>query len=227
MCTLTYIILHINYTSVFSGFVQSSLHGKMTEWKACEWSERSVGVCCNQRVARPHGQLNQSSWLTVLTPPKPEHPFEVLLIVTSNDSGSWHPRCDARMLLLLPNLSRLFLGAFRVMPQACPIKSTHISLALLSLQDVIGIMSSFAAPQCGTKKAMSRPSQNHSAWDVMSLLGPGGVGVGGGQTRPLVDFRAPLCHSGLKTYGKILLKSPKEGFFQLPAQLLSPVGPSN
>lgn len=152
MCTLTYIILHINYTLVFSGFVQSSLHGKMTEWKACEQSERSVGVCCNQRVARPHGHLNQSSWLTVLTPPKPEHPFEVLLIVTSNDSGSWHPRCDARMLLLLPNLPRLCLGAFRVMPQACPIKSTHISLALRSLQDVIGIMSSFAAPQCGTQK---------------------------------------------------------------------------
>ena len=121
----------------------------MTEWKAGEWSERSVGVYCNQRVARPQGQLNQSSRLTVHTPPKPEYPFEALLILTSNDCGSWHPWCDARMLPLLPNLPRLFPGAFRVMPQARPFKSTHISLLLLLLQDVIP---AFAAPQCGTKK---------------------------------------------------------------------------
>lgn len=54
----------------------------------------------------------------------------------------------------------------------------------------------------------------------MSLLGPGGWGWEEGKHGLLVGFQGTLCHSGLKTYGKILLKSPKEGFFQLPAQLL-------
>ena len=51
--------------------------------------------------------------------------------------------------VILPNLPRLFPGAFRVILRAGPIKSTHVSLLLLSLQDAIP---AFAAPQCGTKK---------------------------------------------------------------------------
>lgn len=45
----------------------------------------------------------------------------------------------------------------------CPFRMSYLPLLL---------------PSVGQRKAMSRSSQNYSAWDVMSLLGPGGGGGG-------------------------------------------------